>query len=161
MRFKTTHISASTIQRLSLARLTLGRIARRPTLASRLPSFLSPISGQSINPISRSHISLLATTPFPRYSTTTMAPGKSYELPPVPQIPGVDYTRVPIEQFKAAVAKLVAEAWDETPEKIFAGVDTGKKGADLAVAIPRFKKGKPDDWAKKVLDVVRKKHGLS
>ncbi|TXT04347.1 hypothetical protein VHUM_04114 [Vanrija humicola] len=90
-----------------------------------------------------------------------MAPGKSYELPAVPQIAGVDYARVPIEQFKAAVAKLVAEAWDESPEKIFAGVDTGKKGADLAVAIPRFKKGKPDEWAKKVLDVFKPDNYLS
>lgn len=30
----------------------------------------------------------------------------------------------------------------------------GKKGADLAVAIPRFVKGKPDEAAKKVLDAV-------
>lgn len=30
----------------------------------------------------------------------------------------------------------------------------GKKGADLAVAIPRFVKGKPDEPAKKVLDAV-------
>ena len=30
----------------------------------------------------------------------------------------------------------------------------GKKGGDLTVAIPRFVKGKPDEWAKKVTDAV-------
>jgi len=60
----------------------------------------------------------------------------------------------PIDAFKTAVAQLVASAWEDDAAKIVQGVDTGKKGADLALAIPRFKKGKPDEWAKKVLDAV-------
>lgn len=83
-----------------------------------------------------------------------MSNAEKYALGPVPQIPGADYARVPIDQFRAAVAKVVADAWDETPEKIFPGVDLGKKGADFAVATPRFKKGKPDEWVQKVLDAV-------
>lgn len=79
---------------------------------------------------------------------------EKYALGPVPQMPGADYARVPVDQFRAAVAKVVAEAWDEPAEKIFAGVDLGKKGADFAVATPRFKKGKPDEWVQKVLDAV-------
>ncbi|KAL7424485.1 arginyl-tRNA synthetase [Cryptotrichosporon argae] len=75
-----------------------------------------------------------------------------YELPPTPAIAGVN-ERAVIDSFKAHVAHFVAEAWgDVDPAKVFAGVDTGKKGADLSVAIPRFKKGKPDEWAKQVVD---------
>lgn len=83
-----------------------------------------------------------------------MSNAEKYALGPVPEIAGADYARVPIDKFRAAVAKVVADAWDETPEKIFPGVDLGKKGADFAVATPRFKKGKPDEWVQKVLDAV-------
>lgn len=75
-----------------------------------------------------------------------------YQLPALPEIPGVDYDRVPLDAFRAAVAQVVATAWDEDVQKIFTGVDTGKKGADFAVAVPRFKKGKPDEWILKVTD---------
>ncbi|BEJ15181.1 hypothetical protein CspHIS471_0409480 [Cutaneotrichosporon sp. HIS471] len=90
-----------------------------------------------------------------------MSNAEKYALGPVPAIPGTDYARVPVDQFRAAVAKVVADAWDETPEKIFAGVDLGKKGADFAVATPRFKKGKPDEWVKKVVDAFKPDNYLS
>lgn len=75
-----------------------------------------------------------------------------YDLPALRDIPGTDYHRRPIDAFRALVAQKVAKAWDEDVVKVFAGVDLGKKGADLAVAAPRFKKGNPAEWTKKVVD---------
>jgi arginyl-tRNA synthetase len=77
-----------------------------------------------------------------------------YALPTLPSVPGLFPEAQPIDAFKLAVAQVVATAWEEDVAKIVAGVDTGKKGADLALAIPRFKKGKPDEWSKKVVDAV-------
>ena len=78
------------------------------------------------------------------------ATSSKYTLTPLPEVPAAAGHRQIIDTFKVAVAQLVGEAWGEDPAKIFEGVDTGKKGADLAVAVPRFKKGKPDEWAEKV-----------
>lgn len=77
------------------------------------------------------------------------------QYPTLPVIAGTDYVHEPIQAFKAAVAQIVADAWEEDVSKIYAGVDTGKKGTDLALAVPRFKKGKPDEWIKKVEEAVR------
>lgn len=84
-----------------------------------------------------------------------MSSSSQYALPStLPSVEGYYPETQPIDGFKLAVAQLVAKAWEEDVAKIVAGVDTGKKGADLAVAVPRFKKGKPDEWAKKVVDAV-------
>nr|ODN94557.1 arginine-tRNA ligase [Cryptococcus depauperatus CBS 7855] len=82
---------------------------------------------------------------------------EKYVLPEIPQIKGVDSTRSPVEAFKIAAAKRVADAWGENIEKIYPAVEMGKfdKETDLSIAIVRFKRGKPADleiWAKKVID---------
>lgn len=78
-----------------------------------------------------------------------------YALPTLPSLPGTDIVRQPVDAFKIAVAQLVSEAWgDVDAAKLVAGVDTGKRGTDLTLAIPRFKKGKPDEWSQKVIDAV-------
>lgn len=75
-----------------------------------------------------------------------------HALPALPTIPGTNYDRVPIDAFRASVAQRVATAWDEDVSKVFAGVDAGKRGADFAVAVPRFKKGNPAEWIAAVVD---------
>lgn len=80
---------------------------------------------------------------------------EQHQLPEVPVFPGSDYEREPIQRFRAAVAVLIGEVWGEDPAKLYAGVDTGKRGHDLALAIPRFKKGKPDEWGKKVVEAFK------
>jgi hypothetical protein len=89
-----------------------------------------------------------------------------YALPDLPVLAGMSPESQPMDAFKIAVAELVGKAWGEDPAKIVVGVDTGKKGADLAVAIARFLprgKGKKndssvtDEWAKKVIDAVSAK----
>lgn len=82
---------------------------------------------------------------------------EKYFLPILPEIQGVDPTRSVVEAFKIAAAKLVADAWEEDVAKIYPAVEMGKKGADLSVAVVRFKRGKPADlevWTKKVIDNV-------
>lgn len=49
-----------------------------------------------------------------------------YALPELPVVKGADPERVPIDAFRLAVAKQVAEVWDVDVEKVFAGVDTGE-----------------------------------
>ncbi|KAK4689597.1 arginyl-tRNA synthetase, partial [Tremellales sp. Uapishka_1] len=87
-------------------------------------------------------------------STVTLPSPKTarYALPVIPTVAGADPARSPFDGFKIAAAKLVAEAWDVDVAKVYEGVDTGKKNVDFAVAIPRFKKGNPAEWAKMVVD---------
>ncbi|OXG76602.1 arginine-tRNA ligase [Cryptococcus neoformans Gb118] len=80
---------------------------------------------------------------------------EKYTLPILPEIQGVDPTRSVVEAFKIAAAKLVAHAWEDDVAKIYPAVEMGKKGADLSIAVVRFKRGKPVDlevWTKKVID---------
>lgn len=65
-------------------------------------------------------------------STAPPITGAKVEIPSqyalaadLPQIPGVDLAKEPMEAFKLSVAKLVAQAWDEDVMKVYAGVDTG------------------------------------
>ncbi|ORX38283.1 arginine-tRNA ligase [Kockovaella imperatae] len=99
-------------------------------------------------------------------TSSTSAPNPAvnarYALPELPKVAGVDLERQPMDAFRLAVAKVVGEAWDMDPAKIFPAVDVGKKDADLTVAIPRFHKGgKPDEWAKKVVDLFKPSNALS
>ncbi|ODN87394.1 arginine-tRNA ligase [Cryptococcus wingfieldii CBS 7118] len=78
-----------------------------------------------------------------------------FALPALPEIKGVDPTRSVVEAFRIAAAKVVADAWEEDIEKIFPAVELGKKGADLSVAVVRFKRGKPADilpWVNKITE---------
>lgn len=82
---------------------------------------------------------------------------EKYTLPILPEIQGVDPTRSVVEAFKIAAAKLVADAWEDDVAKIYPAVEMGKKGADLSIAVVRFKRGKLVDlevWTKKVIDSV-------
>lgn len=113
-------------------------------------------------------------------STATAAPiaqkgepvNPKFALPELPTVKGAEPSRNVLDAARLIVAKTVSEAWGLDIKKVFDGVDLGgsichkrsmqrsahlvlgKKGADLAVAIPRFVKGKPDEPAKKVLDAV-------
>ena len=77
-------------------------------------------------------------------------------LPVLPEVPGTDPTRCVLDSFRIAIAKVVADALEPlTLEKVYEGVDYGKKGEDFTVALPRFRlPGKVDELAKKVLAKV-------
>lgn len=78
------------------------------------------------------------------------------DLPKLPEVAGTDPTRSVLDMFRIAIAKVVAEALEPlTVDKVYQGVDYGKKGEDFTVALPRFKlPGKVDELAKKVIDKV-------
>lgn len=84
--------------------------------------------------------------------------GTSQPAPPAkhsyPHIDGTDPSRTPLDLFRTAVAVHVNKAIPTLElSKIFDGVDIFKKEGDFCVAIPRFRLGgKPDEWAKKVVD---------
>ncbi|KAK1927325.1 hypothetical protein DB88DRAFT_537287 [Papiliotrema laurentii] len=90
-------------------------------------------------------------------ATTSAQPPilEKYALPELPSVAAADPHRNVLDAARLSVAKIVSEAWGVDADKVFMGVDTGKKGADLAIAIPRFVKGKPDEAAKKVLDAFK------
>ncbi|KZO95456.1 arginyl-tRNA synthetase [Calocera viscosa TUFC12733] len=68
-------------------------------------------------------------------------------------IPGAEPETCAFDAFRLAVASKLTGPLNIPLEKAYEGVDIGKKGADFSVAIPRFRLGgKPDDWAKKVVD---------
>ncbi|KAJ9112553.1 hypothetical protein QFC19_000570 [Naganishia cerealis] len=76
-----------------------------------------------------------------------------FTLPAVPSVKGTEPDLCVLDAYRIAAAKAVAEACEIDVEKVYPGVDIGKKQADLYVAMPRFRLGgKPDVWAKKVVD---------
>ena len=77
------------------------------------------------------------------------------KLPTLPDVPGTD-PRAVLDSFKVAIAKRVADALPPlTVEKVYQGVDYGKKGVDFTIALPRFRlPGKVDVLAKTVIDQV-------
>ncbi|KAF8524149.1 arginyl-tRNA synthetase [Hysterangium stoloniferum] len=81
---------------------------------------------------------------------------RSFGLPEdIPHIPGVTEPQLCIlDSFRTAIARRIVEAYPQlTLEKVYDGVDYGKKGVDFTVALPRFKlKGKPDELTKKVTE---------
>lgn len=78
-----------------------------------------------------------------------------FALPAVPSIYGTDPTVCVLDAFRIAAAQSVADACGIDVEKVYPGVDIMKKQADLYVAMPRYRLGgKPDVWAKKVVDAV-------
>ncbi|KAJ7677323.1 hypothetical protein B0H17DRAFT_1079373 [Mycena rosella] len=57
-----------------------------------------------------------------------------------------------LDVFRTSIAERVAAALPPlTVEQVYAGVDYGKKGADFTIALPRFKLGKVDEVAAKVV----------
>ncbi|EJU02311.1 arginyl-tRNA synthetase [Dacryopinax primogenitus] len=73
-----------------------------------------------------------------------------------PAIPGVEPQICALDAFRLAVASKLAAPLGIPIEKAYEGIDIGKKEADFTVAIPRFRlSGKPDEWAKKVVDAFQ------
>lgn len=86
---------------------------------------------------------------------------ETYALPPVPEVYGTDPTVCVLDAFRIAAAKSVAEACGIEVGRAYEGVDIMKKQGDFYVALPRFRLGgKPDVWAKKVVDEVSRGHGV-
>ncbi|CAE6419267.1 unnamed protein product [Rhizoctonia solani] len=75
----------------------------------------------------------------------------SVNLPPVP---GTEPSRAVLDAFRISIALQVHRALPQlTVEQVYPGVLYGVKGVDFTVAMARFRLGgKPDDWAKKVMD---------
>jgi len=91
------------------------------------------------------------------FSTKTAMP---FKLPTLPDVSGTDVSRAVLDSFKVAIAKRVADALPPlTVEKVYQGVDYGKKGVDFTIALPRFRlPGKVDVLAKTVIDQVCTEH---
>lgn len=77
-------------------------------------------------------------------------------MPPLPNVPGTDPDRCVFDSFRVAVAQLVSTALPElSVDTAYNAIDYGKKGEDFTIALPRFRlKAKPDELAKKIIDVV-------
>ncbi|CAE6462815.1 unnamed protein product [Rhizoctonia solani] len=86
-------------------------------------------------------------------STETPAPSQagSFNLP---SVPGTEPSRAVLDAFRISIALQVHRALPQlTVEQVYPGVLYGVKGVDFTVAMARFRLGgKPDDWAKKVID---------
>lgn len=67
----------------------------------------------------------MSTSSAPPIASTQPPISARYAFPSLPHVPESLPERQVIDAFKLAVAKVVAEAWDEDPAKIYAGVDTG------------------------------------
>ncbi|KDN37527.1 arginyl-tRNA synthetase, partial [Tilletiaria anomala UBC 951] len=78
------------------------------------------------------------------------------QLPELPNLPGTEPSRAPLDCFRIAIADQVHKALPEqiSLDKALEGVMLTTKGdSDFNVALPRYRLGgKPDDWAKKVTE---------
>lgn len=74
----------------------------------------------------------------------------------LPQVPGTEPSRAILDAFRIAIALQIHRALPNlSVEQVYPGVLYGVKGVDFTVALARFRLGgKPDDWAKKVVDAV-------
>ncbi|KEP51627.1 arginyl-tRNA synthetase [Rhizoctonia solani 123E] len=72
----------------------------------------------------------------------------------LPSVPGTEPSRAVLDAFRISIALQVHRALPQlTVEQVYPGVLYGVKGVDFTVAMARFRLGgKPDDWAKKVMD---------
>lgn len=76
-------------------------------------------------------------------------------LPAQTRLADADPEAAVLDSYKIAIANLCAGAFGIDAEKVYPGVDVGKRG-DFAVAIPRFRLGgAPAQWGQRVLDAVR------
>ncbi|KAG9093214.1 hypothetical protein FS749_014830 [Ceratobasidium sp. UAMH 11750] len=75
----------------------------------------------------------------------------------LPQIPGTEPSRAVLDAFRISITVSVHRALPNlTLEQIYPGVLYGVKGVDFTVAMARFRLGgKPDEWAKKVVDAFQ------
>lgn len=49
-----------------------------------------------------------------------------FDLKQLPEVPGAKPERVTLDAFKLGAAKLIAEAWEMDPVKVYAAVDVGQ-----------------------------------
>jgi arginyl-tRNA synthetase len=88
-------------------------------------------------------------------TSTQPTSGDPLYLPTLPEPQGADFENAILDAYKTAAAKVVSEAVGVDLQKAYEGIDTGKKQADLYIAMARFRLGgKPDQWAQKVVDHV-------
>ncbi|KAB5594249.1 Arginyl-tRNA synthetase [Ceratobasidium theobromae] len=75
----------------------------------------------------------------------------------LPQVPGTEPSRAILDAFRIAIALQIHRALPNlSVEQVYPGVLYGVKGVDFTVALARFRLGgKPDDWAKKVVDAFQ------
>lgn len=66
----------------------------------------------------------MASTAPPIVASSSTIPER-YALPALPELASANVEREPMDAFRLAAAKLIADAWNEPIEKIFDGVDTG------------------------------------
>ena len=60
-----------------------------------------------------------------------------------------------LDAFRTSIAERVAAALPPlSVDHVYSGVDYGKKGVDFTIALPRFKLGKVEDVAAKVIAQV-------
>ena len=83
-----------------------------------------------------------------------------FKLPTLPDVAGTDPSRAVLDSFKVAITKRVADDLSPlTVEKVYEGVDYGKKCVDFTIALPCFRlPGNVDVLAKTVIDLVCTKH---
>ena len=67
----------------------------------------------------------MASTVPPIANASSSIPER-YALPELPKVADASVEREPMDAFRLAAAKLIADAWNEPIEKIYAGVDTGE-----------------------------------
>lgn len=70
----------------------------------------------------------MSTSSAPSAASTQPPTSSKYPLPALPSVAGASPDRAALDGFRLAVAKLVADAWEEDVAKVFAGVDTGQWG---------------------------------
>lgn len=74
-------------------------------------------------------------------SSTSPNSGLYAGLPALPHVAGAEPERIAMDAFKLAIADQVSKILDISPEVVFQAVQTGAKGCDCNIAVPRFKLG--------------------
>ncbi|KAJ9478444.1 Arginine--tRNA ligase, cytoplasmic [Pseudozyma hubeiensis] len=83
------------------------------------------------------------------------------ELPEMPNLPGTDIKRAPLDSFRIAIAQHVSSSLGVDINAAFVAVGTGKIG-DYTVAVPRFKlPGKPQEISEKAAAAFQPNQFLS
>jgi hypothetical protein len=90
-----------------------------------------------------------------RLSMPTTRLYSSYQ-PALGTVPNADPSVNAMDSFKLVAAQQLADALDIPLQQAFDGLETGKKGSDMSVPIPKFRlKAKPQDLASRILQTAR------
>lgn len=80
-------------------------------------------------------------------------------LPQLPSVPGAQPSYIAFDAFRTAVADQIAKILDLKIEDVYKGVESGKRDADMTVAVPRFRlKGDPKALSKRLAEEVRSRY---